>query len=81
MRRSRLVIAVAALFGVGLLVCGCKEGDPLSGGIAPVKAGFLEEQRPQEVTSDYVVLHLDSVNAGRVLLEVVAAVEAMTESL
>jgi len=57
-----------------LIVCstlGCKEGSPATGGISPVEAAFVSEDRPTNVTSRYVSLRERSVDGGRIVLDVI----------
>jgi len=67
--RSLVTLVVASF--VFLSACACKEGNPITGGIAPAQAAFVAEDRPANVTSDYVSLRQESIDGGRVYLDVV----------
>ena len=68
---AKRVVLMAALIAVSSL--SCKEGSPATGGISPVEAEFLPESRPPTVTSRYVSLRQNSVDGGRIVLDVVVA--------
>ncbi len=68
---AKRIVLTAALIALSTL--GCKEGSPATGGISPVEAEFLPESRPPGVTSRYVTLRQNSVDGGRIVLDVILA--------
>jgi hypothetical protein len=67
--RSSLIAMLLA--GLALIAGGCKEGDPISGGISPAVASFAAEVPPGGVNSDVVNLEQYSASGGRIVLDVV----------
>ena len=68
-RRSFLIVTLLA--GLVLASGGCKEGDPISGGISPAVASFAAEAPPGGVVSELVTLEQYSTSGGRIVLDVV----------
>ncbi len=68
--REKVLIPCLILI-VGLLVAGCQEGNPLTTAILPATPGFT----PEVVTAPdrHVSLRVGSIDAGRIVLEVVVA--------
>jgi hypothetical protein len=67
--RSSLIAMLLA--GLAVATIGCKEGDPISGGISPAIASFTAEEPPGGVISELVTLDQYSASGGRIVLDVV----------
>ena len=73
MRPKKTTAIILFFLCLGLSSSACKEGNPISGGISPADAAFMAENRPANVTSNYVSLRTNSVNGGRIVLDVVVS--------
>ena len=71
MKHGKTNAIVLFLFLLGLSPAACKEGNPLTGGISPADAAYTPDARPPGVTSEYISLRESSVDAGRIILDVV----------
>ncbi len=70
-RRSAtgIVVLTALAIGIGAMA-SCKEGNPLSSGIAPATAGFEPDAVPSGIADHHVSLRVRSIGGGRIVLDV-----------
>ncbi len=57
--------------GMALLAIGCKEGGSLDTGVVLATAGFVADDRPANVTSDYVSVQTSLIDDGRIVLDLI----------
>jgi hypothetical protein len=71
MQPQRTSIVLVLLLVVSLSSTACKEGDPISTGVGPATASFTATDPPAGVTSRLVSLRQNSLDVGRIVLDVV----------
>ncbi len=57
--------------GVALLAIGCKGGGSLDTGVVLATAGFVADDRPANVTSDYVSVRTSLIDESRIVLDLI----------
>jgi hypothetical protein len=68
MKRTWILVPILM---VGTLTLGCKEGDPLSGGISPAVASFDADEPPAGLQDHFVSLKTSLIDGGRIVLDIV----------
>ncbi len=57
--------------GMALLAIGCKGGGSLDTGVVLATAGFVADDRPANITSDYVSVQTNLVDDSRIVLDLI----------
>ena len=57
--------------GMALLAIGCKGGGALDTGVVLATAGFVADDRPANITSDYVSVQTNLVDDSRIVLDLI----------